>query len=274
MVIELDPQYRISPQSIRVKGVASNRWLVKLPRPKRYSLSDRRSLSVQRPVSIVVPPARNSRLASTPSASSPFPSSSPPSASPPLRSSPTPRRSSSRGVTVVIDPGHGGRDPGAIGIAGLKEVQVVLPIAQEVTRILQAKGVNVVMTRNRDQYVSLQGRVNIADRARGKIFVSIHANAISMSRPDVNGVETFYYQTGKRLAQSIHSSIHRRIRIGDRGVRRARFYVLRKSSMPASLVEVGFVTGRWDSPRLRQPAFRKQMADAIAAGILNHLGIR
>ncbi|PZD74198.1 N-acetylmuramoyl-L-alanine amidase LytC [Acaryochloris thomasi RCC1774] len=265
IVIELGKKYRVSPRSVRIEGVAPNRWLIKLPKPKRYSFQDRRALAVRRrPIPLVVSPPRNSSLASTPSAPS-SPSSSLP---------PSPWRSSSQRPTVVIDPGHGGRDPGAIGIGGLKEVQVVLPISQEVERILRSKGVNVIMTRSTDQYVSLQGRVSIAERARGKVFVSIHANAISLSRPDVNGVETFYYQTGRSLAQSIHSSIHRRIRIGDRGVRQARFYVLRKSSMPASLVEVGFVTGSLDSPRLRQPAFRKQMADAIAEGILSHLGIR
>lgn len=260
LVIELGSKYRISPRTVRVKGVSPNRWLVELPKPKKSSFHDRRSLSVRRrPVPLVVVPPKNFSLASTPSAPS---------------STPSPWRSSSQRVTVVIDPGHGGRDPGAVGIGGLKEVQVVLPISQEVARLLRAKGVNVVMTRSTDQYVSLQGRVDIAERSRGKVFVSIHANAISLRRPDVNGVETFYYQTGKSLSQSIHRSIHRRIRIGDRGVRQARFYVLRKSSMPASLVEVGFVTGRLDAPRLRQPAFRQQMADAIAEGILNHLGIR
>ncbi len=268
IVIELGSKYRLSPQLIRIKGTAPNRWLVTLKKPKKSSFHDRRALALQRrPIPIAVPAPRNAALASTPSDSS---TSSFPSA----QSSPSPWRSSSQRPTVVIDPGHGGRDPGAIGIGGLKEVQVVLPISQEVGRILRAKGVNVVMTRNTDQYVSLQGRVSIAERAKGKVFVSIHANAISLSRPDVNGVETFYYKTGKSLSQSIHSSIHRRIRIGDRGVRQARFYVLRKSSMPSSLVEVGFVTGRWDAPRLRQHAFRQQMAVAIAEGILNHLGIR
>ncbi len=280
IVVELGARYRMSPNSIRVEGVAPNRWLIKLPRPKRYSLSDRRLRSVRRAVSIDVPPPENASLANTPTSvspstiSPPLPSSPPISSSPP-RSSPTPWRSrSNRSLTVVIDPGHGGRDPGAIGIGGLREVQVVLPISQEVARILRAKGINVVMTRNSDRYVSLQGRVNIAERARGKVFVSIHANAISLQRPDVNGVETFYYQTGKRLSQSIHRSIHRRIRIGDRGVRRARFYVIRKTSMPASLVEVGFVTGRLDAPRLRNDWFRRQMAGAIAQGIADYLGIR
>ncbi|NEO87054.1 MAG: N-acetylmuramoyl-L-alanine amidase, partial [Spirulina sp. SIO3F2] len=172
---------------------------------------------------------------------------------------------------VVIDPGHGGRDPGAIGIGGLREKDVVLPISLEISRTLQRQGVQVIMTRSDDRYVTLAGRTQIANRARADIFVSIHANAISLSRPDVNGVETYYYTSGGRLAQTIHQSILNNVSIGNRGVKRARFYVLRHSSMPAVLVEVGFVTGRQDAPRLANPAFRSQMAQAIARGILLYL---
>ncbi|MDB9504790.1 N-acetylmuramoyl-L-alanine amidase, partial [Spirulina major CS-329] len=172
---------------------------------------------------------------------------------------------------VAIDPGHGGRDPGAIGIGGLREKDVVLPISLEVSQILQQQGVQVLMTRSDDRFISLAGRTQMANRARADIFVSIHANAISMSRPDVNGVETFYYSSGYRLAQSIHNSILQSIQIRNRGVKQARFYVLRTSSMPAVLVEVGFVTGREDAPRLANPQFRSQMAQAIARGILLYL---
>jgi N-acetylmuramoyl-L-alanine amidase len=172
---------------------------------------------------------------------------------------------------VAIDPGHGGRDPGAIGIGGLREKDVVLPISLEVSRILQQQGVQVIMTRSDDRFISLAGRTQIANRARADIFVSIHANAISMSRPDVNGVETFYYSSGYRLAQTIQNSILQSIQIRNRGVKQARFYVLRNSSMPAVLVEVGFVTGREDAPRLANPQFRSQMAQAIARGILLYL---
>lgn len=282
VVIELGRKYKVSPRSVQIEGASPNRWLVNLPKPSRRSFRDRRVRSARRIVPIVVPAPKNASLATTPSSpASPSPSESPwsspspsPSESPWSSPSPSPWGIRDRRITVVIDPGHGGRDPGAVGRGGLQEKNIVLPISQEVARQLRAKGVNVVMTRSRDQYVSLQGRVAVAERARGKIFVSIHANAISLSRPDVNGVETFYYQTGSALARSIHRSIMRQIRIGDRRVRRARFYVLRKSSMPASLVEVGFVTGRWDAPRLAQPAFRQQMASAIATGILDYLNIR
>lgn len=174
-------------------------------------------------------------------------------------------------VVVMIDPGHGGKDPGAVGIGGLQEKNVILPISQEVARILQQNGVTARLTRDSDYFVSLEGRTDIANNARADLFVSIHANAISMSRPDINGLEVYYFQSGKGLAEAIHRNILSRIRIRDRGVRTARFYVLRNTAMPSALVEVGFVTGREDAPNLSSSAYRSQMAQAIASGILEYI---
>ncbi|MGF1498717.1 MAG: N-acetylmuramoyl-L-alanine amidase [Elainellaceae cyanobacterium] len=175
-------------------------------------------------------------------------------------------------VVVVIDPGHGGRDPGAVGIGGLQEKNVVLPISLEVAQILQQQGVFVVMTRTTDRAIDLEPRVQIAERADADLFVSIHANAISMSRPDVNGIETYYYSDrGLRLARQIQNSLLQATGGPDRGVRRARFYVIRNTSMPAVLVETGFVTGASDAPRLAQPEYRSRIAQAIAQGILLHI---
>ncbi|MEM9450879.1 MAG: N-acetylmuramoyl-L-alanine amidase [Cyanobacteria bacterium P01_E01_bin.6] len=174
---------------------------------------------------------------------------------------------------VVLDPGHGGRDPGAVGIGGLRETTVVNDVTRQVASILQQRGVQVVLTRNTGQFVDLAPRVAIAERSNADIFVSIHANAISLSRPEVNGAETYYYSSaaGRRLAQSIQQTILRQTGMGDRGVREARFFVLRNTSMPSVLVETGFVTGAQDAPRLNNPTFRSQMAEAIAIGILNYL---
>jgi N-acetylmuramoyl-L-alanine amidase len=174
-------------------------------------------------------------------------------------------------VLVTVDPGHGGKDPGAIGIGGLREKDVVLDISLQVARLLEQQGVQVLLTRADDRFISLDGRTTMANRARADIFVSIHANAISMSRPDVNGLETYYYSSGLRLAQTIHQSILQSINIRDRGVRQARFYVLRNSSMPAVLVETGFLTGREDAANLSNAAHRSQMAEAIARGILLYI---
>lgn len=175
--------------------------------------------------------------------------------------------------TVVIDPGHGGPDPGAVGIGGVREKDVVIDISTRVAQHLRDSGANVVMTRTSDIDLDLQPRVTIAERARATVFVSIHANAISLSRPDVNGVETFYYGSanGKRLADAIHRSFLSAIDIDDRRVREANFYVIRVTSMPAALLETGFLTGAKDTLLLRNPAVRQRMARATARGILRYL---
>ncbi len=176
-------------------------------------------------------------------------------------------------LTVVIDPGHGGRDPGAVGIGGLREKDINITVSRRIQASLQAAGINAVMTRSDDRELDLQPRVNIAERADADIFVSIHSNAISMSRPDVNGLETYYYSSGFRLAQTIQNNILQRTDLRDRGVRRARFYVLVNTSMPAVLVETGFVTGSQDAARFRNPQAVNTIADGITAGILQYLNV-
>ena len=234
MVVELGADYTMRPREIKVRSLAPNRWFVQLPKLQ--------------PESDQLPPANGSVAISVPEPASP-----------------------ASGIIVAIDPGHGGTDVGAIGRGGLQEKNVILPIASAVARQLQKQGVRTVLTRSSDRDVSLESRVVQAQEANASIFVSIHANAISISRPEVNGLETYYYQSGQRLAQSIHNSILRRLSIRDRGVRQARFYVLRKTSMPAVLVEVGFVTGQDDSRNLSNPSYRQNMAEAIADGIIQYL---
>ncbi|WP_337884280.1 N-acetylmuramoyl-L-alanine amidase [Fischerella thermalis] len=183
-----------------------------------------------------------------------------------------PPRPAPRGrVVIVVDPGHGGKDSGAPGIGGLLEKDVVLPIGRRVAAILEQNGYQAILTRDSDYFVELQGRVDIAERANATLFVSIHANSVGQ-RPDVNGLETYYYDSGYRLAQVVHNSILSKIStLKDRGVRKARFYVLRKSSMPSILVETGYMTGREDNPRLGNPEYQNRMAEGIASGILQYL---
>ncbi|MBD1875680.1 DUF3747 domain-containing protein [Nodosilinea sp. FACHB-131] len=175
-------------------------------------------------------------------------------------------------VVVVIDPGHGGRDPGAVGIGGLQEKQINTAISNRVQQQLQAAGITVLMTRSSDVFVDLDARAQYANRAGASVFVSIHANAISMSRPEVNGLETYYFSSGERLARSIHSAVLQNVSMRDRGVRQARFYVLRYTTMPSVLVETGFVTGAEDAARFRDPAAVNRIADGVARGILTYLG--
>jgi N-acetylmuramoyl-L-alanine amidase len=174
-------------------------------------------------------------------------------------------------LVVVVDPGHGGKDPGAIGIGGTREKDIILPISRRVAEILQQNGVQVVLTRRSDYFVTLPGRVQMAEKANADVLVSIHANSAGAGRPDVSGLETYYYDSGLSLARIVHNSIRQSLNVRDRGVRRARFFVLRKSSMPSILVETGYLTGREDIAKLRSSAYQNQMAEAIARGVLQYL---
>jgi N-acetylmuramoyl-L-alanine amidase len=171
---------------------------------------------------------------------------------------------------VFIDPGHGGKDPGAIGLGGVQEKDVILPISQYVAQYLQQQGIQTMMARTSDYFVSLQGRTDMANRAGADLFVSIHANSMGAGRPDISGLEVYYF--GDRgLSDAIHRSILKTVNVGDRRVRKARFYVLRNSRMPSTLVEVGFVTGYDDSAKLTNPSYQRQMAQAIARGIVEYM---
>ena len=176
--------------------------------------------------------------------------------------------------SVVIDPGHGGSDPGAIGIGGIKETDVVLEVSKIVKKLLSDKGVKVVLTRKNEIDLDLPPRVSFANNSDADIFVSIHANASRGKRRDINGLETFYYRgwRGRLLAKNIQKQILR-VSPGspDRGVKQGRFYVIKNTSMPAVLVEIGFLTGRLDARRLEKAAHRKRLAYAIAKGILEYL---
>jgi N-acetylmuramoyl-L-alanine amidase len=183
----------------------------------------------------------------------------------------TPRRAPSGRLVAVIDPGHGGPDPGAVGIGNIYEKDIVLDISRQVAALLEQQGIQAILTRPNDADLDLEPRVAIAQRANATVFVSIHANAISLSRPDINGLETYYYSSGLGLAQSIHRSILQATGTADRGVRKARFYVIRKTTMPSTLVETGYVTGAEDAPRLATASYRQQLAQAIARGIIQYL---
>ena len=175
---------------------------------------------------------------------------------------------------VIIDPGHGGPDPGAIGIGGIRETDVVLEVSKLVRKLLSDKGVNVKLTRKNEVNLDLSPRVSFANNTDADIFVSIHANASRGKRRDINGLETFYFKgwRGRLLAKKIQKQILR-VSPGspDRGVKQGRFYVIKNTRMPAVLVEIGFLTGRLDARRLEKTTHRKRLAYAIAKGILDYL---
>ena len=176
--------------------------------------------------------------------------------------------------SVVIDPGHGGLDPGAIGIGGIRETDVVLEVSKKVKELLSEKGVKVNLTRENEVNLDLRPRVSFANNLDADIFVSIHANASRGKRKDINGLETFYFKgwRGRLLAKRIQKHLLI-VSPGspDRGVKQGRFYVIKNTNMPAVLVEIGFLTGRLDSRRLEKTTHRERIAYAIAKGILEYL---
>jgi N-acetylmuramoyl-L-alanine amidase len=177
-----------------------------------------------------------------------------------------------RGHAVVIDPGHGGKDVGAIGPTGLMEKGVTLDIGLRVRRILVEDGIRVIMTRESDVFIELADRPKIARERGGTVFVSIHANA--NVRTAVNGSETYYLSPlSLSLAQMIQDELGRSLGLPSRGIKTASFLVLRENTMPSVLVEAAFISHAQEEARLREEGFRERIAVAIARGVTRFLAI-
>lgn len=177
-----------------------------------------------------------------------------------------------RGGTVVLDAGHGGHDPGGITGQRYPEKIAALDIAQRVQTRLRAGGHRVIMTRTSDTFVELSRRVAISNRAPNQsVFVSIHFNA-SPNR-DAAGIETYFFSPhSARLAESVHKRVVTMAGGEDRGVRTARFYVLRYNRRPSILVELGFLTNPAEGARIfKSSKHRHALASAVADGISSYL---
>lgn len=177
-------------------------------------------------------------------------------------------KSGSRGK-IVIDPGHGGDDPGAVGPTGLQEKDIVLKVSLKVRDLLESYGYTVVMTRTTDVYLSLQERCDIANNSQADLFISIHNN--SFSDPSANGTETFSYfpnDTGGQVAKSIQSKLIDALGLRNRGHKTSDFYVLRNTNMPAALTELAFISNPREEALLNTDEFQTKAARAIVDGIL------
>lgn len=187
-------------------------------------------------------------------------------------------------ATIVIDPGHGGSESGAIGSTGLDEKDVNLDLALKVKAYLEAKGANVVMTRSTDKYVGLSERPQIANDIDADIFVSIHNNA-SESR-SANGTSTYYIRPDKvyngdeqllvesiALAEKLQASLLSGLGLQDRGVLNANFAVLRGSMVPAVLLEVAFISNLEEEQLLMSEDFKNKTALSIVKGIENYFNL-
>ncbi len=168
--------------------------------------------------------------------------------------------------TVVIDPGHGGFDRGGIPGQRVAEKTMALDVAQRVAKKLRAAGYRVIMTRDSDVFVTLSGRVAIANAHRDAIFVCIHFN--SATRSGANGIETYYYRSDSAaLAANIHRQVVGRTLTDNRGIRRRGYFVLRRTAIPSILVECGFLTNPSEARLVLQSSYRDRLADGIAAGV-------
>ncbi|MEE8483370.1 MAG: N-acetylmuramoyl-L-alanine amidase, partial [Nitrospinota bacterium] len=217
---------------------------------------------------------------------------------------------------IVIDPGHGGKDPGAVGLKGLKEKDVVLDIAKRLRKELLRKcRCKVVLTRNRDVFIPLEERTAFANTQGADLFISVHVNANNSRR--VRGVETYFLSPARSKAErytaarenmvsngtesknindlafilsdmkntskinessfmaasvqnSLVSTVGRKYRVKDNGVKQAMFYVLHGARMPAVLVETSFISNPREEKRLKSASYRHQIAKGIALGVRNY----
>ena len=184
--------------------------------------------------------------------------------------------------TIVIDPGHGGSDNGAIGFSGTREKDITLAVALKTRKILQDLGEKVIMTRDADTEVALptstageelQARVDTAYLdPNSKIFVSIHCNAFV--NPKSNGTESFFHENAEsqRLAAIINEELISAGGLRNRGVKSANFYVLTHSQIPATLLELAFLTNPDEEELLTDEKFQDEIARAIARGIQKFFG--
>ena len=187
-----------------------------------------------------------------------------------------------KGKKVVIDPGHGGKDPGAIGAKGQTEAAAVLAMSQEISKLLTEQGAEVRLTRNADVQVGppncdkpteLQSRIDIGNNWPADLFVSVHCNA--NASPNPNGTETYHMRgdTGasKSAATFVQKSMIEEVGLKDRGVKEAAFYVLKHAKIPSILVETAFISNAAEEALIADPAWQKKMAGAIAHGVEDYL---
>ena len=187
------------------------------------------------------------------------------------------------GKRIVLDPGHGGSDTGAIGPTGVTEKSIALRIAKRLKALLEAEGAEVILTRTEDTEVSpkkakatdveeLQARCDIANQNSADIFLSIHLDAFS--GPEAHGTTGYYYEMGSadstRLADCVKRGVLRRLGTLDRGTKPCAFYVCRHTDMPAMLLETAFVSNPREEQMMNSEEGVENAAQGIAAGIAEY----
>ncbi len=212
--------------------------------------------------------------------------------------------------TIVIDAGHGGKDPGGVGPGNLKEKPIALSISKKIGALLSAKGYTVLLTRDTDRFIELKERTAFATKHKADLFLSIHANASENTK--ANGIETYYLDVtstdknseliaarentysgysiqelesllkgiiveskskdSRRLAQHVQQELVNTTGAADRGVKHARFVVLIGTTVPAILIETGFITNPSERQKLLSDTYQQKIASAVVRGIEKFLG--
>jgi N-acetylmuramoyl-L-alanine amidase len=186
---------------------------------------------------------------------------------------------------IVIDPGHGGIDPGAVGYNGVKEKELVLQIAKRLGHVFSQAGAKVILTRESDKDLSTPGsgslltrkredlanRVELANKNEASLYLSIHVNAFPSAR--WRGAQTFYQKgqnDSKRLAEAIQSELIRILGNTRRMAKAEDFFTTRKTKMAAVLIEVGFVSNPAEAELLADTAYQRKLAYAIYSGVVKY----
>lgn len=173
---------------------------------------------------------------------------------------------------ICLDPGHGGKDPGAVSFDNIKEKDITLRIATALKEKLLANKQNVVMTRYIDTFVPLYTRCNCANSLKADLFLSIHCNS-SMNNK-ASGTETYCLKSGTKsdkLAQCIQKSMISHIHLKDRGVKNDISCILEGTNMPAALVELAFISNFEDKEQLLDPTFQTRAVDALTEALLSFI---
>lgn len=190
---------------------------------------------------------------------------------------------------VMLDPGHGGYDPGAITVKGVYEKEINLQIAQIVKEMLQPSGIEVFLTREEDvdyvpdgvtgkitkKQIDLNKRIEMASNAKADVYVSLHVNSTATGQN--SGAETFYHyksEEGKRLAALIQQELIKIPAMNQRVAKPGDFYVIKNTKMPAVIVEVGYLSSAKEQKKLQETWYQTQLARAIAKGIANYFEIQ
>ncbi|WP_019910045.1 N-acetylmuramoyl-L-alanine amidase family protein [Paenibacillus sp. HW567] len=173
---------------------------------------------------------------------------------------------------VVLDAGHGAKDSGAVGVTGKYEKNFNLAIVLKAAALLKKESnIDVVLTRSDDTFLELKDRAGMANNLKADLFISVHANSGS---PAATGTETYYQRdASKALANVMHKYLVQATGLSDRGVRYGNFHVIRETTMPAVLLEVGYLSNKGDEALLFSDALQNKVAAGIVSGIKEYLGL-